>query len=268
MKHQLLLTRQIRTGMAIAGLASASAWAQNADRLLWIGAVGEMPNPKLTVVEQGGFKAYVPEELSKDALFPTSWTYTAGEQGESTFDLRLGQTPVQIAVPKDAVSITLTPSGESKPVSIAIPQGPALLLILKNPRPGPWPKAYGQKLVPLAKNQQGAPATTIVNLTGLPLAYPRADRKVGHIAPRKSVSARLAKTASGHLNLPVQAKSPQGNARMSLSGFTAPKEWQPVAIITTASLAKKAQKPRLRSLILNPPAAKTVDVLEQTQASN
>lgn len=176
----------------------AGAAESGASRQLIIAAVGEIPVPRLRVVEAMGRRGYEEDEKSTHLFFPNDWKLQiAGASTDLVLNMNLE--PAGVSVPAGEVEIAIRPTaakpGNTPPKTKILPATssvtPMIMVVFNREPQKEWNDSYSSVFVTGSLLDPAKPAATVLNLSGATLMFTGQDQQKHALAPGQSAVAPI-----------------------------------------------------------------------------
>lgn len=256
MKIRLLLF-QIMLGLQVAGAAKSAS-----SRQLIIAAVGEIPVPRLHVVEAMGRRGYEGDESSTKQFFPKDWNI---EVAGSSIDLALSMNlePASMPIPNGEVQVAIRPSAakggstppKPKTLAAAISTGPTIMVVFNREPQKAWNEGYDSLFASCTPLDPAKPAAVILNLSGATVMVTGQDQQKHPLAPGQSTIAPiLVNTERTITMLPLSATDGTKAFNLDVCPIETRAPYCPLVVVyPSISVAKQARP--LRISVIQPSTA-------------
>lgn len=226
---------------------------------LLVAAVGDIPVPRLKVVEEFGFRGYKRDEDSSPLVFPAEWMIE-GADLERSLALKLNREPLKLAIKSSNGVIGIKPGGEDaepKPMTAGTTKELEMLVLFNRVPDKPWIENFGTSMAPCVTLNPDRPMAVLLNLSGATLQFMDAEKKTRELAPgKKAVAPILVNRESGASKLALVAHANGKPYDLSLYSIGFSGKYCPVVVVYTAINSAKSRRP-LKVAVLQPSQAVT-----------
>ena len=254
MKIRLLLVQ------SMLGLQLLGAAENVPSRQLIVAAVGEIPVPRLRVVEAMGRRGYEGDETSTHQFFPNDWKIEVA--GTST-DLALSMNlePAGITIPNGELQIAIHPAkGDNTPPKpktlAAATTGEPTIMVLFNREPQKsWSEGYDSLFVGCTPLDTAKPAAVVLNLSGATIMVTGQDQQQHPLAPGLSTVAPVFVNKEGTITmLPLSATDGTKTLNLDVCPIETRAPYCPLVVVYPSISTGRQARP-LRVSVIQPSTA-------------